>query len=237
MHRFIDPDIPVVAVHNNLETFYPFLIRAHDPQVLNRRRYYGDRGLFWLGNRKLVITTSVVPILDSICGLWGYCDTHFLSPQNPSTHLSVDILNDACLPAALVAYAGRSRTIQMIPYATTIQFLQLAQALRERYGLTVLLPESPAPDKFWLRDYIDTKTGFRTLAGQWLAAQADGFRLPRLPEGIICQDLNTCRRCSRLVYQPGKRVHRQGRPRGKRPRTVNSGERHGQSGSQAVGRG
>jgi hypothetical protein len=185
----IHPDIPVVAVYNNLETFYPFLSRAQDPQVLDRRRYHGDRGLFWIGKRKLVITTAPVPLVDVMCERWGFCDTRFLSPKDPSYALSSDILNDAALLAGLLEYAGPARTIQLIPYATTTQFLQLAQALRKQHGLTVLLPESPAPDKLWLRDYIDSKAGFRILVSQWLNAQTR-CAPPRLPYGIICPNIS-----------------------------------------------
>jgi hypothetical protein len=200
----MDPDIPVVAVYNSLETFYPFLSRARNPQVLNRRRYHGDRGLFWLGKRKLVITTSPVPMLDTMCERCGYTETRFLSPQNSSTHLSVDILNDPGILAALLDYAGPSKTLQMIPYATTAQFLELAQALHEIYGLTILLPESPAPDKLWLRDTIDSKAGFRILAAQWLAG-ATGAHQPKLPEAIICQNIATASGAAGWFTSQGKK--------------------------------
>lgn len=203
MHDFIDSDIPVVAIYNNLETFYPFLSRAHDPQVLNRRRYHGDRALFWLGKRKLVITTAPIPMLDAMRERWGYTETCFLSPQNASPHLSVDILNNAALLTTLVDYAGPSKTLQIIPYATTAQFLRLAQILRERYGLTILLPESPAPDKLWLRDYVDSKAGFRTLVAQWLA-QASGTHQPRLSDGIICQNVATASGAAGWFTSQGK---------------------------------
>jgi hypothetical protein len=50
--------------------------------------------------------------------------------------------------------------------------------------LKVLTPESPAPDRLWVRDYIDTKLGFHVLVSQWLK---DSDTL--LPRRIVCQDL------------------------------------------------
>jgi hypothetical protein len=204
LRNFIDPDIPIVAVYNNLETFYPFLSRARDPKILNRRRYHGDRGLFWLGKRKLVIATSAVPMLETMCERWGYTETRFLFPQKASSHLSVDILNDASILNALMDYAGPAKTLQIIPYATTAQFLELARALQEVYGLTILLPESPAPDKLWLRDYIDSKAGFRSLVAQWLAL-AGGAHPPRLPDGIVCQDVATAVGAAGWFISQGKK--------------------------------
>ncbi len=205
MHRYIRRDIPVLAVYNNLETFYPFLSRAHDPQVLNRRRYHGDRALFWLGDRKLVITTTAASLLNSMREMWGYPHTRFLSPKNPTYNLSIDILGDDELLDKVVEYAGPSKTLQIVPYATTIQFLQLAETLQEQYGLTVLLPESPAPNKLWLRDYIDTKTGFRMLANQWLSTIEGKLLRAKLPDGINCHNIDTAVGAASWFANQGKK--------------------------------
>jgi hypothetical protein len=74
--------------------------------------------------------------------------------------------------------------VQLIPYAATREFLHLVGVLRSDYDLQVSIPESPEADLLWLRDYIDTKTGFRTLASFWMR---DAGRF--LPFGMICEDL------------------------------------------------
>jgi hypothetical protein len=107
-----------------------------------------------------------------------------MAPANPSPSLSLDILREPPLINRLVEYAGAGRTVQLIPYQTTPQFLQLAETLRTEYKLNVLLPESPAPECMWLRDYIDTKAGFRVLVSRWLPDSAE-----LLPQGVICRDL------------------------------------------------
>ncbi len=176
-------DAPIVALYNNLETFFAFLQRSNDPNIFEKRKYRGDRGLFWLGRRKLLFTTAPVPGARGICDRWGYDATDLLSPPEPTHQLSLDILRDPELIQRIVRFAGPGRSIQLIPYATTREFYQLAEALTNVHGLTVLLPESPRPEALWIRNYADTKAGFRSLVSRWLGSEA------RLPEGIVCRSV------------------------------------------------
>jgi phosphoribosylglycinamide formyltransferase 2 len=147
----IEPEVPLVAIHNNLETFYKFLQRAEDPEILRKRFHRGERGIFWLGDPKLLFVTAASPAADQVCRRWGYPGTLVVEPTNPTPQLSLDILREPQLLARILEHAGPGRTIRLIPYATTREFLQLAAELRGR-GLTILLPESPSPEKLWLRD-------------------------------------------------------------------------------------
>jgi hypothetical protein len=115
----------------------------------------------------------------------GFSNTQYECPQNPSGWLSLDILREPALLRRLIDYAGEPRTVQLIPYATTLQFLELVEALENDHGLTVILPESPRRDHLWIRDYIDTKIGYRVLASRWLP-NADEL----LAEGLACQTLD-----------------------------------------------
>lgn len=178
-----DQKIPIVAIHNNLEPFFKFLKRANDPKILERRKYWGDRGLFWLGDPKLLVVSATSPGAKIVSQHWGYPNTEILAPDNPTFQLSFDILKDPRLTARIVDYAGPTRTICLVPYATTAEFLQLAETLRTRYGLTVILPESPKPEHIWLRDYVDTKAGFRDIVSQCIPAP-DLF-----PPGFICENI------------------------------------------------
>ncbi|HLE29575.1 MAG TPA: hypothetical protein VI793_15740 [Anaerolineales bacterium] len=181
-------DIPVVVICNISETFYSFLKRAEDPaaqaRLIHGEQYRGDRALLWLGDSKLVFVTFPIPHAQALYRQLGYRQTRYLAPHNPSPQLCQDILREAHLLTALIEYAGAQRTAQIIPYATTPEFLQLVDVLRREHGLTVRLPESPAPECLWVRDYIDTKAGFRVLASRWLGDRADTL----LPSGVACED-------------------------------------------------
>ena len=56
-----EPAVPTIAIYNNLETFFKFLQRSNEHKVLEKRTYRGDRGIFWLGPQKLLITTKRIP--------------------------------------------------------------------------------------------------------------------------------------------------------------------------------
>jgi hypothetical protein len=195
----IDKTIPLVVVYNNIETFVDFLRRSPDTAVLRQRYFFGDRALFWLGDPKLVFVTSPVLHAEYLAQHLGYPGTHYLCPTVPSPSLSYDILGEERLVAQMVEYAGRQRTVQLVPYATTRAFLQLAQALQREHGLTVLLPESPALEHLWVRDYVDTKAGFRDLAGSCLP-NAAGL----LPQAFVCRDVP---QATEVAHWFGRRGH------------------------------
>ena len=182
MSRHIAPDVPLVAVYNNLEVAYDFLNRSHDDEVVRRRYSRGDHALLWLGDPKLAFVTLPVPHTDYVRERLGYANTEVAAPLAPTAALSHDILNEPRLLERLLEYAGPARTVQLVPYATTREFLHLADILQRDHGLNVLLPESPSLDCLWVRDYADTKAGFRTLAERWLSHTPE-----LLPEGVVCR--------------------------------------------------
>lgn len=174
---------PLVVVHNYLETFREFLLRSGDSDTLMARRFNGDQALFWYGPEKLVFSSARVENADTLKARWGYEATRLFVPENPTPFLSLDIAKSPELMEAIVAHAGPGKAVSIVPYASTKELYQLADALREGHGLTVYLPESPRRENLWVKDYIDTKVGFRTLAPQWLDVESP------LPRGFITDNL------------------------------------------------
>jgi hypothetical protein len=186
---YLDPHIPLVFIYNNIEVFFEFLHRAERSAFSRRtfapyRQYSkGDRALLSLGAHKLVFASAPIPHADDVRERLGFTGTDHAAPANPSPWLCLDILHEPPLLRKLVAHAGERRALHLVPYAATPQFYQLVEVLRNEHGLNVLLPESPAPENLWLRDYVDTKSGFRSLAARWLP-EAEAL----LPEGVVCPD-------------------------------------------------
>jgi len=174
--------IPTVAIYNNLEISFKFLHRTNDPAVVEQRMYRGDRGIFWLGRSKLLVVTTAVPDAEFICQRWGYSATSVFTPVRTSYQLSLDILHDPELLKQIVAYAGPKKAVQLVPYAATPEFYKLVNHLRAEYSLTVVLGESPMESDLWVRDYIDTKAGFRSLISEWIPGGGV------IPSGFICRD-------------------------------------------------
>ncbi len=174
---------PIVVIHNYLETFREFLSRTGDQETLFSRRFNGDQALYWVGPKKLVISSAPVANAAWLCERWGYANTLTAAPENPSPQLSLDILREEKLLAALLDYAGAEKQLALIPYAATPEFLTLAQTLQEQHGLSISLPECPEADHLWVAQYIDTKVGFRVLVSQWLT-ERDLY-----PFGLISEDI------------------------------------------------
>jgi hypothetical protein len=74
--------------------------------------------------------------------------------------------------------------LQLIPYAATPEFYILVKYLEVELGLEITLPESPLPPNLWIRDYMDTKTGFRALISEWIQEEEI------IPPGFTCRDIN-----------------------------------------------
>ncbi|GAB4421927.1 MAG: hypothetical protein Kow002_11110 [Anaerolineales bacterium] len=180
--------ISTVIISNFAEAHVDFLARAADEQERKSLIYsesaHADRTLLWCGDPKLALVSFPVAHASWVINRLGYTNTRYLAPENPSSFLCKDILREPALLNGLLEYAGPERTLQLIPYATTPEFLGLVDILRDVHNLTILLPESPDRDHLWLRDYADSKAGFRLLASSCLP---DADRL--LPFGIVCHSL------------------------------------------------
>ncbi len=178
-------EIPTIVIGNIAETFVDFLERCDDPvtreELINSEAFLCDRTLVWAGDPKLVIGSYPIAHQGFITEQLGFHGTTYYAPQIPTHYLCRDIANDPNLIAQILEYAGPKKRVQLIPYATTPEFLDLAELLREKYSLTVNTPESPDRDHLWIRDYIDTKAGFRQLVGTWLP-EANRY----LPMGVTC---------------------------------------------------
>ena len=188
MHSFIDPNIPIVAIFNNREISAWELKYIEDSTSVERLANYnhsvGDRAVLWLGASKLVVVSAPLPQAETLKLQLGYSATQVAFPNCPSQFLCLDILNEPALIQHLLDYVGPNKTVQLIPYSATPQFFQLVTALETKYDLNVVLPESPDQDCLWLKNYVDTKAGFRHLVSHCLP---DAER--RLPEGFICENL------------------------------------------------
>ena len=185
MAAHIDHLLPVIVVCNISETFYEFLHQAENADHLIRgEQYRGDRAIIWAGDPKLVFTSLPIPHAQHLYAQAGYERTEYLAPEHPTSWLSLDILREPKLLQRLIDYAGERRIIQLIPYAATREFLELVTILEQTHGLTVMLPETPTRERLWIRDYIDSKIGWRILASRWLP-NADQL----LPEGFGCKTL------------------------------------------------
>lgn len=183
----LQQDVPTVVVANTAEAYAQFLGAGLDAdqgeQSMQAVHGSSDRAIMWLGNAKLVVGSLPIAHLSVLQQRGYYTQTEYAYPDHPSDSLCQDIQRDRTLLNRLLSYAGPHRTLQLIPYANTPEWFELVQWLQTCWGLKVLLPESPAPTNLWVKDYIDTKIGFRTLVCQWFDQVAT-----LLPFGVVNLD-------------------------------------------------
>lgn len=190
---------PLVILGNTLEAngylLYREPDRARRAALIRGFQVANERSLLWLGDRKLVITEAPVTHLDYLRHRLGYSQLRHACPEYPSDSICADILREPALLRQIVDYAGDAGAVQLVPYATTPAVYKLADVLRQEHGLTVYLPESPAPDRLWLREYVQTKLGFRMLVGQWMG---------NLPEGYVARSVDEAGAIAHTFLQRGQ---------------------------------
>lgn len=195
--------IPTVIVSNFAEAHVDFLGRCSDPkereELILSEAYHADRTLLWAGDPKLVIVSYPIAHADVIRQRLNFSRTTHAFPAEPTYYLCKDILREAHLLDEIVRFAGDGRVVNLIPYATTPEFYELVDVLRSQYNLDVQTPESPELKDFWLRDYVDTKNGFRSLASMWLENSEDLLTL-----GISCYSMDHAVRVVEWFSQKGE---------------------------------
>jgi hypothetical protein len=191
---------PLIILGNTLEANGYLLYREPDlarrEALIRGFQVANERSLLWLGDRKLVIIEAPVAHLSYLQNRLGYSQLQHACPENPSDSICADILREPALRRRVLDYVGDAGAVQLVPYATTPAVHKLADALRREHGLTVYLPESPVPDRLWLREYIQTKLGFRMLVGQWLP--------DRLPEGYVARSVEEAGAIAHTFLQRGQ---------------------------------
>ena len=178
-----------LIVANTVDAYRESVALIQDPVLREheiRDSYYiQDRALLWRGGRKVVVTSlPVEPAhLRYLQEAMGYARLENLSPREPTDSLCADVLREGDLRAAIVARLRGSVEVRLIPFVAQPQVYAVAEALRQE-GIAVTTPECPPADLLWVRDYLDSKAGFRRFFAS-IQPRIEGLRLP---EGGVAQD-------------------------------------------------
>ncbi|MDZ7318904.1 MAG: hypothetical protein ONB11_07095 [candidate division KSB1 bacterium] len=141
-------------------------------------QYLGERALLWGADHKCVVTSWPVEsqYLDYLRQTLAYSELVNIYPSQPSLSLCEDVLHDPSLLSRILDFCHDAHQVYLIPYSTTRAFLDLADHLVD-LGLPIETPESCRRENLWLRDYIDSKGGFRDFAMP-LKNSFKGFQIP-----------------------------------------------------------
>ena len=113
--------------------------------------------------------------------LVGATKIDILVPKIDSHLICKDFYNDKALFNRFIKKAKKYKRVSLVSYATSPQFLDLAEKMKER-GINVITPEAPEVDCAWTVNFYGSKSGIRQLAQQSTALEPDFI----MPEGVIC---------------------------------------------------
>lgn len=185
---------PQIIIGNTCEPFIQFFQRAGATEshaLIQAFLQASERAMYWAGQTgdrphpKFVITSTPIAHFAAMQARLGYADTTWATPNTSSFTLCHDILQTPELMATLSRWGRAATHLDLIPYATTPEFLDLVQALRQQ-GVPVSLPESVDTAGLDLRRYLATKVGCRGVLTQVLGAQAlpEGYLAPTLADAV-----------------------------------------------------
>ncbi|MCX6730253.1 MAG: hypothetical protein NTZ55_00200, partial [Candidatus Roizmanbacteria bacterium] len=113
--------------------------------------------------------------------LVGATKIDILVPKNDTHLICKDFYNDKALFNRFIKKAKKYKKVSLVSYATSPQFLDLAERLKEK-KINVVTPEAPEVDCAWTVNFYGSKSGIRQLAQQSTALEPDFI----MPEGVIC---------------------------------------------------
>lgn len=192
-------EAPLVVLYNYMETFREFLTKSGDETTLMSRRFNGDQALYWINGEKLLVTSVPIENQALFAQRWGYEGVTHLSPVELSSQLSHEVMRDEELLKAIENAAGERKAITIVSYAATAELHDLVDFLQQEKGIQVLLPETSSRNDLWLKDYIDSKAGFRELAQRWVGEAY-------MPEGYITSSLTMLVEIANYFAQSGRGI-------------------------------
>lgn len=193
----------VIYISNLSEDVWPFIQAiSNDTEralEIDWNANLADRELFAASDETDLVFISPKAFkpefLEYYRDLMGLRKLEILHPKIHTGLTSEDILNDKDLFEKIVEMASGVKKLTLLSYATSFQFLNLVQRLRER-GITVYTPEAPDEEDAWTVNHYGSKSGIRQLGQQSVAEEPDFM----MADGIICVSIIDAARIAANKY-------------------------------------
>lgn len=193
-----------VYISNLSEDVWPFISAISDPVArrseIEENASLSDRDLFTLARENHVLFVTPRPVSQEFLRYYrdmtGIQDFEVVATRVHTGEICRDILQDSDVMDAIVRVANSSRRVELISYATSIQFLQLAAELKH-LGLTVITTEAPNEEDAWTVNFYGSKSGIRQLAQSSAAVEPDLI----MPTGLIVSGIVDAARVAANKYR------------------------------------
>jgi hypothetical protein len=186
----IPTPIKTIIVANICEFYIQLFSRFHENEIesswIEPSHAECDMALLWTGDDKLVIvpTPPDKNFISDLFNIFGFENTHVVSPANASESICEDIENDHEFFDFLVQVVKGSEVPQIISWGATKQFYNLLYRL-EQAGGKFTAPEIPLQDDYWIVPYLDSKCGFREICTKLSRKISEII----IPPGLVCANI------------------------------------------------
>jgi hypothetical protein len=192
-----------VYVANMSEDVWPFISTISDKKTfefeIEDNSHLGDRDIFAVspnGGILCILPRNVTgDYMTYYQTIMNIHTARVVVPPNHTGEICEDILRSEDIMGELVRAAGATRSLTLISYTTSLQFLRLAEALRVR-GIAVHTPEAPQEEDAWVVNFYGSKSGIRQFAQKSGAVEPD----LRMPDGLVCVGIDDAARIAANKY-------------------------------------
>ncbi len=198
----IIPEI-TVFVSNLSEDVWPFIKNMSNRQKrlneIEENAFLADRDLFSLAQESRIILITPKRIstkfINYFKNLFNIKNAEILVPKNHTGEICKDIIKDEIIINKLIKLANSSKKLTLIPYSTSLQFINLLDYLNKK-GISTYTPESPLEEDAWTVNFFGSKSGIRQLAQQASGEEPDLI----MPAGFICMGIEDAARIAAKKY-------------------------------------
>jgi hypothetical protein len=192
-----------VFVSNLSEDVWPFIRNMSDSKEraneIEENAYLADSHLFSLAEESRVILITPKSISNKLLkyfkNLFNIKNAEILVPSSHSGEICKDIMKDKKILNKLFKLANSSKKLTLVPYSTSLQFINLLEFLNKK-GIATYTPESPLEEDAWTVNFFGSKSGIRQLSQQASGEEPDLI----MPDGYICMGIEDAARIAAKKY-------------------------------------
>lgn len=196
-------DEMTVYIANMSEDVWPFISSISDKRMfefeIEDNAHLGDRDIFAVSPNGEILCILPRPISEEYLSYYksimNVSNVRVTVPSKHTGEICEDILRDERVMDALAGAAGEGKSLTLISYTTSLQFLRLVRVLRER-GIAVHTPESPEEEDAWVVNFFGSKSGIRQFAQKSGAVEPD----LRMADGMFCVGIDDAARIAANKY-------------------------------------
>ena len=157
-----------VYIANMSKDVWPFISSISDKKMfefeIEDNAHLGDRDIFAVAPNGGILCVLPRPVSNEYL---AYCsqimnvtNARVVVPPKHTGEICEDILRSEKILETLGEAAGEHKSLTLLSYTTSLQFLRLVRVLRER-GITVHTPEAPEEEDSWIVNFFGSKSGIR----------------------------------------------------------------------------